>query len=80
MNATIKVRKTRDGFSAHSIELAVAHSGMVYGEGPTPESAVCNFFTANARVFGIRSVHFDMSDAMTHSHVTSNGISNTKLA
>ena len=80
MNASIKVRKTRDGFSAHSVELAVANPGMVYGEGPTPESAVCNFFAANKRVFGIKSIHFDMTDNVTHSHVTSNGISNTKLA
>lgn len=75
----IKVRKTQNAWVALSLQLHAEVRDAQQGEGSTPQEAIGNFFLSNAKHFGIRSAHYDMTDALTSSHVNTQSISNTKL-
>lgn len=76
----IKVRKTESSWLAFSPELRLRYRAIAQvGEGATPQEAIAAYFMANAGLYGIRSIHYDMADAVTAAHVTTNSISNTKL-
>lgn len=75
----IRVRKTSDSWTAHSLQLHAEVRDAQHGIGATPQEAIGNFFMVNARHFNIRSIVYDMTDPLTVAHVNTQSISNTKL-
>lgn len=76
----IKIRKTVTAWIAYSPDLILRHPRSAKnGEGATVCEAIGAFFMENANAYGIRSIHYDMADAVTEAHVTINSVSNTKI-